>query len=189
MSNVNAPNGFRPTRHLKGGVIRTNDYQIASGTASAILQGDPVHLADTGLLEKAAGGDVNLAGVFAGVRWTDPDGTPRFSNQWPAAQATKGAAPAMATVYDDPDIAFEVQCKTGTAFAQTNVGNNADFDAGTGNTATGMSGASLDISAAAAATANFRILGLIDRPGNAVGDSARIEVRFNEHLAINAAGI
>jgi hypothetical protein len=188
MPNVNAANGFRPVRHNSGGVIRSNPYKLASGTSNAIYKGDPVKVLNTGLLDRAAGTEV-IAGIFQGVRWVDPDGTPRWSNYWPAGQTTKGSEAAIATVIDDKGVVFEVQCKTGTAFAQTHVGNNADFEYVAGDAATGISRSVLDISAAAAATANIRILGLIDRVGNELGDSARVEVLINEHLNTAAAGI
>lgn len=187
---TNAPFGFRPSRHLMGGVVRTSDeYRIASGTANAIFMGDPVKLLATGYLDRAAGGDTNLIGIFAGVRWTDADGTVRFSKNWPAAQVTQGAADAYAMVYDDPNIAYHVQAKTGTNAALTHFGNNADFEYSAGDTLSGVSRSVLDISAAASGAANFRILGLGAQPTNSFGDSAILEVRFNEHLLLSTSGI
>lgn len=189
MPNVNAPFGFIPTRHLMGGVIRMREYRLAAATANAIFNGDVVKLLNTGYADRAAGGDTNLLGIMAGVRWTDTDGTPRWSPYWPAAQATKGSGDAFISVYDDPNIAYRVQCKTGTAFALTHVGNNADFEYSAGNTSTGRSAGRLDISAAGAGAANFRILQLFPIVGNDFGDSAIVEVRFNEHLLLSTSGI
>ena len=135
MPNINSPNGFRPIRHLSGGTIRTNEYRIASALASNIFIGDLVVLKNDGYLDKAAAGDVNVIGVFAGVRWTDADGTPRWEKRWPTGQTTLGSADAKALVYDDPNTVYEAQV-TGAAFAQTNVGNNADILATAGDTVT-----------------------------------------------------
>ena len=187
---TNAPFGFRPVRHLTGGVIRTGDeYRLASGTANAIFYGDPVKVLATGYLDRAAGGETNLIGIFAGVRWTDADGTPRFQKNWPAAQATQGSLDAYAMVYDDPNIVYAVQAKTGTNAALTHFGNNADFEYSAGDALSGVSRSVLDISAAGASAANFRILGLSQLPTNSFGDSAILEVRFNEHLLLSTAGI
>lgn len=188
MPNVNAPNGFRPLRHGSGGVIRMGEYRLASGLGSNIFTGDLVVLKSDGYLDKAIAGDVNIKGVFAGVRWTDTDGTPRFEKRWPTGTATKGSADAFALVYDDPTTIFEAQV-TGAAFAQTNVGNNADILATAGDTSTGQSKHSIDLSSPGAATAQIRIIGLIDRPDNDYGQYARVECYINEHLDRVTAGI
>lgn len=189
MANTNAPNGFRPVRHLSGGTHRLNEYRIASALASDIFTGDIVVLKSDGYLDKGAATDTNIIGVFAGVRWTDTDGTPRMERRWPSGTATKGSADAFALVYDDPNTVFEAQCTTGTAFAQTMVGNNADITATAGNTSTGQSKHSIAIAGAGSATAQIRILGLVDRPDNELGDSARVECLINEHLLRSGTGI
>lgn len=189
MPNTNAPNGFRPARHLSGGTVRLNEYKIASALASDIFMGDIVVLKSDGYLDKGAATDTNIIGVFAGCRWTDTDGTPRFERRWPTGTVTKGSAEAYALVYDDPNTVFEAQCTTGTAFTQTMIGNNADITATAGDTATGQSKHSIAIAGAGAATAQIRILGLIDRPDNALGDAARVECFINEHLLRVTAGI
>lgn len=187
MANTNAPNGFRPVRHLTGGVVRANEYPIASGTGADIFAGDIVKLLDTGLLTVAAATDVNLIGVFQGVQWIDTDGTVRFEKKWPSGQVTRGAENAKAFVFDDPATVFEAQCTTGTSFTQSMVGNNADITATAGNTSTNISKHSIAISGAAAASAQIRILGLA---GNSeLGDAARVECIINEHLLRSTSGI
>lgn len=188
MSNINSPNGFRPVRHLSGGTLRLNEYRIASGTPANIFTGDIVDMVDTGYITPAAAGDVNLIGVFAGVRWTDPDGTPRWEKRWPSGQTTLGGADAYALVYDDPDTVFEAQV-TGGAFAQTHVGNNADIVATAGDVVNGQSRFSINLASPGAATAQIRILGLIDRPEVVFGANARVECYINEHLFRATAGI
>lgn len=172
-----------------GGTIRPKEHRIASGLASNIAVGDVVKLLATGYIDRAAAGDTNLIGVFGGVQWTDTDGTVRFSSLWPTGTATQGAADAMATVYEDPNIAYFMQCATGVAFAQTHVGNNADFVYTAPDTLLGRAKSALDLSTVGTATANFRILGLGPQPANGLGDSAIVEVRFNEHLLLSATGI
>lgn len=188
MANVNAPNGFRPVRHLSGGVIRQNEGKIASGLGSNIFTGDLVVLKNDGYLDKAAAGDVNCIGVFAGVYWTDTDGTPRFEKRWPTGQTTLGSADAKAMIYDDPHIVYEAQV-TGAALAQTHIGNNADILATAGSTTTAQSAHSIDLSSPGAGTAQIRIMGLVNRPDNELGNYARVECLINEHLFRAAAGI
>ena len=36
MANQDAPFGFRPTRHLTGGEVRTNEYAIAANFGTSI---------------------------------------------------------------------------------------------------------------------------------------------------------
>ncbi len=180
--NVDNPNGFTPSRHLKGGVIRANEYPIASAYAANIFTGDAVIQTTDGVIEVAAAGNTNQIGIFAGVEWTAADGEQKFSRYWPTGTVTKGSANAKAYVFDDPDIAFAVQTVSGTAFTQAMVGGNSDLVAGAGNTATGQSGFELNIGTVATTTAQYRILGLIPRGDNALGEHADVEVMPLEHL-------
>ena len=190
MPNVNAPNGFKPLRHAAGGTIRENEYPIVSGYGTAIYCGDVVVQGSDGLLARAAAGDTNIIGVFQGVYWVDPDGTPRFEKKWPANQTTLGSANARAVVIDDPYVVFEAQTATGVNLTQSMFGNNVDIVATAGNDATGMSKESLSLSAPGAGAAQVRLLGLIPgRDDSNLGDSARVECMFQEHLLRTVAGI
>ena len=42
MANQDAPFGFRPTRHLTGGEVRTNEYAIAANFGTSIYTNQPV---------------------------------------------------------------------------------------------------------------------------------------------------
>lgn len=183
MANVDNPNGFSPSRHIKGGVIRADEYPIASGYAADIFTGDWVIQTTNGVINVATAGATNLIGVFAGCEWTAVDGKQNFSRYWPSGTVTKGAANAKCYVYDDPDIAFAGQTGGTTAFAQTMVGANCDIIAThAGNAATGQSGQEVDITSPASTTAQLRVLGLIPRADNALGANADIEVMPVEHL-------
>ena len=184
---INAPNGFTPVRHLSGATLRSNEYQIASGSATSIFTGDLVKLLTTGFIDVAAATDTNIIGVFGGVSWTDTDGTPRFEKRWPGGTATLGSRAARAVVYDDPNIVFEAQCTTGTACVQADIGGNADILATAGNVATGISRHTIAISGVGASSAQIRILGL--GAGSDFGDATRYECLINEHLLRVTAGI
>ncbi len=193
MANADRAQGFRPMRHLTGGVIRNNEYQIlTSGTTGYndnIFSGDVVKLNTDGTIERAAAGDTNLIGIFDGVQYVASDGSIVFSRNWVASTGVKTGSQIKALVYDDPNITYYVQTATGTAFTQAMVGSNGDFVAGTGVASTGQSADELDISAVGSATANFRIIALVDEVNNALGEHAKVEVRFNEHVYLSATGV
>lgn len=176
MANTNSPFGFRARRHMTGGMIRLSEYSIASAYSSNIFLGDPVEMTGTGKnIQLAAAANVDSIGVFAGCRYVDSQGNQKFSKYWPASTT---ATDIVAMVYDDPNIVFEMQVDT---IAAADVGLLVDWNAGSGSTITGVSGAYADISSAAATDKSLRILGLVPRVDNAYGAYAKIEVVFAEH--------
>lgn len=139
MANPDAPFGFRPWKHKSGGTGgRTNEYPILADYGTAIFQHDLVTQTDAGDVAVAGEGGV-VIGSFAGVRYTAPDGSVVFKNNWVASTATKSGTPIIALVYDDPDQLFLVQATNSIAAAD--VGQLADMDnAQAGNATTGVSG-------------------------------------------------
>lgn len=169
----NAPFGFRPLRHLTGGDPNvTREFPIATGYGTALITGDPVKLLDDGSIALAAAGD-RLLGIFQGVSYTDSNGDQKYGN-WPASTT---ATNIKAAVVADPNVTFEVQ--SGGTPAQTNVGNCADHVTGTGSALTGTSAAYLS-GTMSNAVAGFRILKIVDKPGNS-GQYATLEVQIVEH--------
>ncbi len=151
MANLDAPNGFNPVRHLKGGTIRyEGKYEIASAYDTDLFQGDPVLVSDTtGLVEVAVGGPTSpsaqITGIFAGCQYTASNGDVVWSNRWTADTVTKGSANAEAFLFTDPDIIYSVQY-AGTLTA-TGIGQLYDFLNSTqasGSTATGVSAVELE---------------------------------------------
>jgi hypothetical protein len=168
MPNLDAPNGFVPVRHLKGGTVRYADgkYTIASGLASDIFLGDPViHTGSGTNIDVAVGGPTSpsshILGIFAGCAYTNAQGEPVWAKQWVSGTATLGAVDAEAFIYTDPDIVYSVQL--GGSITAADIGQLADFlESPTGNTATGVSGAELE--AVFAAGTQFKILRLAAAP-------------------------
>lgn len=194
MANADRPNGFVPMRHLAGGVIRPSEYRInTSGTTGfndTIYSGDVVKMNTDGTIELAAAGDTTLLGIFDGCQYIASDGEVKFSRYWPASTAVLTGSTIKAFVYDDPRITFRVQTATGANFTQAMEGANADFVYAAGSAFTGQSASELDISAPGSATANFRILRLIEEVDNAYGEAhAKVEVAFNEHLYLSTVGV
>ena len=178
MANADTPNGFVPYRHVGGGTIRADQYEIASAYNASIKKGDAVILA-SGLVNIAAQDSASILGVFKGVHYIDSAGNQVFSNQWPANQVTLGSANAIAEVYTDPGISYSVQCEDTATIANVGVA----YDIGTdqaGSTVTGVSGMEIDLGDTG--TGQFMVLGLIDTPNNAFGANARVEVINNVPL-------
>lgn len=180
MANTNSPFGLRPVRHLSGGVIRANEYSIASDYGTNIFTGDVVELSGTGKnVTKAAATNVDNIGVFAGCRWVDASGKQHFSQYWPASSVST-LTDIIAYVYDDPSLIFECQAD-GAVVGEMQL--LVDWNVGTGSTVTGQSGLYAVVSGTSATTGgSLRVMGLVDRPDNAYGSYAKIEVMFAEHV-------
>lgn len=177
MANTSAPNGFRPTRHMSGGAIRLSEYSIATGYGTNIFLNDPVEMTGTGTnIQLAAATNVDNIGMFAGCRYVNAAGEQKFSNYWPASTT---ATDIVALVYDDPDIIFECQIDT---IAAADVGQLFDWNAGTGSTVTGVSGAYADAATLATTGRSMRIMRLVPRVDNAYGAYAKIEACWAEHV-------
>lgn len=194
-------NGFTPLRHLTGGVIRANEYQIltsgATGFDDNIFSGDVVAMNGDGSIETMTAGAGSasapvLIGIFAGCMYT-PSATltPTFSPNWVASTAVVSGTKIIAYVYDDPYIVFGVTSDDATVSAQLDIGLNADHVVGTGSTFTGQSGSYLNMaSGTGTATATFRIVGITNMPGNTIGNTkTRYEVIGNEHLFRLGVGV
>jgi hypothetical protein len=176
MANANGPRGLKPVRKVGGGCITLTEYSIATD-ATAIYTGDVVEMTGTGAnVAKAAAENVDNIGVFAGCRYKAADGEIKFSAYWPGSVS---ATEAVALVYDDPDIVFEVQ---GDSVAAADVGTLVDWNVGTPNATTGLSGLYAVVNGATGLTGKgLRIMRLVPRPDNAYGAYAKIEVSFAEH--------
>lgn len=181
MANLNAPRGFIPVKHKSGCGIVQNEYTIASGYAYNLFRGDPVMLTGTANNIQLAVGTGNPTpdglGIFSGCTWTDSTGKFHFSPYWPASTV---ASDAKALVWDDPQIVFEVQS---LSCALNDLGALADFTAAAGSAMTGNSGAYLDSTTGTTAK-TFRLERIIDRPDNAAGAYAKVEVTYAEHCRL-----
>lgn len=181
MANRDTPMGLRPAYHLTGGVMRTQRYKIASGEAVGIWRGDLVEQEATSrrITASAAATEEPFIGVFWGCRYRDTIGNYVYSKQWLAATATLGSEDAVAYVYDDPFIVFEIQCDG--AFALTDIGQQADIVYAAGSTNTGNSAVEL-LSSDIGTGDNLHIVDLVERVGNdELTNNANVYVLINEH--------
>lgn len=177
MANVDAKFGLRLARSLTSSCVSQAEYSIAVDYTTAIFEGDVVELTGVGRnVSKAAAGTVKNIGVFKGCRYTDSDGSIKFSHHWPGVT---GKTNITAFVIDNPEATFEVQAD---ACAESEVGLLCDWNVGSGNTTTGVSGLYAVVSGTTATTGgSLRILRLVPREDNAYGAYAKIEVAFAEH--------
>lgn len=181
MANADTPFGLRPVGHIHGapysGSIRA--FSTASGDATAISLGDPVKLSGTSQVingvtyvdvDQAATGDI-LAGVVVAVM---PD--TRDSLTYRAASTVR-----VVYVETDPSVLYEIQeVSGGTSLTAADIGLNANFVVGSGSTVTGMSGVELNnATEATTATLDLKIVGLVNRADNAVGENAKWLVQIN----------
>ena len=166
MSNTNAPFGFRQYRGLGSAPTYEQSVRlIASGDSTAIYNGDPVSNVNTGYITRATAGTAQIAGIFVGCKYLSTSQKRTvWSNYWPGSDA---AADVEAYIIDDPNAQFVVQAG-GTAIGLADMGLNVQFNLGTGNANTGISGAYAE-SPAVTATLPFRIIGFVTQPPGANG--------------------
>lgn len=187
MANSSNASGLRPIRHRNGAAYQgqTRRYYIPATDGTAVYVGDPVKSAGSAdangvpTVAQAAAGDT-IRGVVVAV-----EAETRDSLTYRAASTAR-----YVLVCDDPDVVFEIQeDSVGGALAAANVGNNADFVVAAGSTVTGRSGVMLDSSTATTSSANLRILRLVQREDNAIGNYAKWEVMINEHELTSTTGV
>ena len=179
MANKDAAFGFRPVRHLTGGLIRTNEYKIAANYGTALYHGQAVKAVAAGGIESCAAGEVVL-GIFGGCFFTDPTTSkPTFSNYYPAST---NASDIVAYVYDDPRIVFEVQ-HDGTGTAAMNF-SGFDLVGTSGSTLSGRSTQELDTSTSTT-SGQFKQIGISKDPDNsdtsAANANAYVIANVGEH--------
>lgn len=185
---TNAPWGLKPDRYANGSpyIGSTNKYAIASGYGTSIFTGDPVATLNDGTIGIGVAGSA-IRGVFMGVQYTDTDGTFKFRPYWPASTTVQTGSTITALIIDDPNIVVNVQETNGSGAAGTPLaladrGLNANFYVGTGSTATGLSGTTLNnATEATTSTLNLKILDLTPVPGNVVGNFANWICTINNH--------
>jgi hypothetical protein len=188
MANKDAAFGFRPTRSLVGGELRTEEYAIAANHGTSIFTGQVVEAVAAGGIEQAAAGDTQQLGVFAGVFFTDPSTSkPTFKAFYPAST---NASDIKATVHVDPFTVFEAQ-HDGTGTAAMN--NSAfDFVGTSGSTITGQSTSEIDTSTSGT-SGGFKQIGISTDPDNSDTGSANVNayVVFNtgEHVFKLTTGV
>jgi len=182
MANVDRPRGLRPVGTLSGaawqGAVR--EYPVDSSNATAIFKGDAVTLEADGNVTPASATGVIL-GVVVGVKVDRDVAATEYPGYLPATTA------GSVMVCIAPDAIYEVQSDDAATaeVALTDIGANVDLNVNAGSTVTGQSAHELDADTiTSAGSAQLRIIGVVDRPDNEVGEFGKWLVRVHEsHLA------
>ena len=198
MANKDAPLGLMPIKHKNGAPYNGayNEYYLRSDYNTAMYVGDPVIITGTANTEafhgnapgtlptvnKATAAGGYITGIIIGFSLLPTDLTKTYN---------EASTERIAYVADDPDLVFELQeDSVDGALAVTDVGNNGDMIFGSGSTTSGKSGVELDSSTVTTTDAlNLKILRLVNRVDNAIGDNAKWEVMINLHTQRYATGI
>ncbi len=183
MANADAPFGFRPINRdgspYNGATFRA---VFATGDGTATFIGDAVKLAGTSIegyptIAQCAAGDPVLGVVTAF------EANPSSLGD----QYRKASTQRFCQVVSANDGYFEVQCDdVSTATAITDVGLNANFVVGTGDTAYGVSAMELNSDSTGVTTVplDLQIVALVDRPDNLLSGTGSTNknaiVRFND---------
>lgn len=179
MANGDTAFGLRPVRMKDGSSYAgcIDRYYIPSSVATNVFVGDPVKLA----------GSADSAGVasIALCAATDTITGVVVGFEDAASMALGyGAASTIryALVCHGQDVLFEIQEDSdGGALAAADIGLNADIIVAAGSTFTKRSGVELDTSTKdVTATLGLRIVGLAQRPDNAIGANAKVLVSLND---------
>jgi len=179
MANANSPQGLRPVRdgsnrEWTGG---GNTYYISSA-ANDFYVGDPVVIngsADANgvptVVIATAGSSNRITGAIVG-----------FQVQGQTVPAINGGpylpsgSSGYVIVEDDPNVIYEIQAST---LAAGDIGQNSILASGTGSRITG-SAYYMDTGTKGTAVYQLRIVGVSQRPDNALGTYCKALVRINQ---------
>ena len=167
MANVFAPFGF--SQYKGTGSAPTYEMStrlIASNNATPIFSGDAVIPLASGYIAQATAGTVRVEGIFIGCRYlSTSQKRVVWNSYWPGSDAT---GDVIAHIVDDPNAQFLVQASASTNVTFANIGEYIQLNVGTGNTATGQSGMTVD-SPNTTVTLPFIVRGLVANPPGANG--------------------
>jgi hypothetical protein len=179
MANGDTAFGLKPVRMKDGSSYAgcVDMFYLPSSVATNAFVGDPVKLA----------GSADSAGVASIALCAATDTiTGAIVGFADAASMTLGYGAASTARYvlvcHGQDVLFEIQEDSdGGALAADDIGLNADIIVAAGSTFTRRSGVELDTSTkATTVTLGLRIVGLAQRPDNAIGANAKVLVSLND---------
>ena len=190
---VSAPYGFQAINRVDGTPYagQTRLIPIASTYNTAIFAGDLVKIVAAGTIEKFTGTTTGSpAGVCVGVQYVNSLGQFTPAQYYPGTSVTE----AFAIVVDDPLAAFKVAVTAAnssmSSAARAAVGANMSVLVGTGDTATGNSGASvLAGSEATTAALVVRVIDTIEETKTAADTFVELVVKINLHQYNNTTGV
>jgi len=197
MANTSAPFGFRQY----SGTGSAPTYEQVTGfcayNTAAMYFGDPIFQNADGSVYPTTPGTAALAGVFVGCKYLSVSQKRTvWSNYWGAADVASTNTVEVYVV-NDPNAKFIAQVggSSSTGLATTDIGSNVQFAYGTPSTASGISGAYIDITVTPTSTSTlpFRVVSLVTDPPGSNGTSSGAYnyavVAFNNVVTKTLTGI
>ena len=174
MANTAAYNGFQ--QYSGTGSAPTYEQvavQIAYN-ASAIYYGDPVNPDANGYVvvgvTSSSSGNTQIAGIFVGCKYLSVSQKRTvWSNYWPGSDVASTSV-VEGYIINDPNAKFVAQFGN-VSVDQSYVNSGVGFNIGTGNSASGISGAYL-ATLATDSSMPFKVVALVTDPPGANGTSA-----------------
>ena len=172
MANTNAPFGFRQYSGTGSAPTYEQVPVRIAYDATNIFFGDPVTPTSAGLVVQGAGADAQTAGIFVGCQYLSVSQKRTvWSNYWPGSDVA-ATNYVIGYIVNDPNAKFLAQVGA-TGLVVADVNSNIDYAIGTGNTMSGISGASLDqTTLATTSTLPFRVVSIVTEPPGAPGTAA-----------------
>lgn len=170
MANTAAYNGFQ--QYSGTGSAPTYEQvavTIASTSTTAIYFGDPVEPDANGFIVRgttsSSSGNTQIAGIFVGCKYLSVSQKRTvWSNWWPGADNNGNVE---AYIINDPNAKFVAQFGN-VSVAQSYINSGVGFNIGSGNTASGISGAYL-ATLATDSSMPFKVVALVTDPPGANG--------------------
>ena len=193
MANTNAPFGFRQYSGTGSAPTYEQVPVRIAYNASAIYYGDPVQPDSNGYVVVGSPGTTQIAGIFQGCKYLSvAQKRTVWSNYWPGSDVASSNI-VEGYIINDPNAKWVAQTG-GTGATAADINANVNFAIGTGNAASGISGAYVDMSTVNTTnTLPFRIVGLdVDppgTPGTEAGAYNLVIVAFNNVSTKQLTGI
>lgn len=195
MANSDTPFGFKPVKHLSGAPWngKANVYYIPDTDNTAVFKGDAVKSAgaadDTGRFPTVtqAAAENAIRGVVIGF---GDNPNVMVQADYPLRSYRPADTAMYCLVVDDPFVIYEIQeDSVGNSITAAMVGMSTDIAVGTGSTTTGKSSMMLDSSDTATAAGQCKILRLVNREDNELGNYAKWEVTIIEHEMLSSTDV
>jgi hypothetical protein len=204
MANVFSPNGFQPVRRVDGAAWNDQVTQrlIAAANTHSFFRGDPVVALASGYIDRVAIGSIPTQGTLGIFLGCELQAT---SSGSPWAQSYAGVAQTVDTkafICFDPSVVFRCWVGTGASSASggpavlADLGANFNWQVGTGNALSGISGAYLDYASLATTnTLPLTLIGLVQDPPGVNGTDIttagnQVEVVLNQSaLKVGTTGV
>ena len=196
MANINRPKGLSPIQNSDGSPWSQGAslYAVANDASNSYAIGDIVQIASgsdadgipyvTKWTGTVAAATLPL-GVVVGIRVADP-GISLVGNSLALEKSYIPVSSGLHYLYvvTDPGTVFEIQGDS-TVWAAANANQNAAVTITANQTTLGNGSPFSSIVATSPATTNslpLQIVGIVQRPDNAWGAYASLQVRFNVHV-------